>query len=85
MNGRLQLLDAADRDAVGLRESRQRVELFLIIERLVGGILECVAGGFGIARLARILLTQADFVEHRRDETAPDFGRCAEAFNLRRQ
>ena len=84
MDGRLHLFDAADRDPIGLGQARQGVQLFLVLERLIDRGLELLARAAPTA-LRHILLAQADFIEHRRNETAPDFARRAQALDLRFQ
>src|SRR5437899_11831705 len=81
MDGRLQWFDTADSEPIGLGQARQGVQLFLVIERLIDRALELFARVAPTA-LRRILLAQADFIEHRGNETAPDFARRAQALDL---
>src|SRR2546427_7277206 len=83
MDGRLQLLDAVHGDAICFGQPRQAVQSLLVVEGRVDGGLELIAGL--LSTLAEILLSRANFIEHRRDEAIADLARFPEAPDLRRQ
>src|SRR5207249_911567 len=83
MDGRLQLLDAVHGDAICFGQPRHAVQSLLVVEGRVDGGLEQIAGL--LSTLAEILLSRANFIEHRRDEAIADLARFPEAPDLRRQ
>src|SRR5882672_3942804 len=79
----LQLLDATDRDPIGLGQPGQAVEPSLVTERRVDPGLELIARL--LSALTEILLCRADLVEYRRDEAIAHFARFPDTLDLSRQ
>src|SRR5919201_3896957 len=78
VDGRLQLLDAMDRNAIGLREAGQRIELLLVGE-------SGIDGGLKLRSVCAAALGRANLIENRRHEPAAHLARSAQLVDFRRE